>query len=298
MNIFKRKQKSLYQKSVGEKIVFAVALIVFLLWAISLLYPLVWLLVNSLKDSLQYLNVAEHSKWLALPESGDWEFENYIEAFDNITSNGTNFIGMFFNSIWYCALSILVNMFFSCCTGYILSKYEFKGRDFIYSTAILCMTLPVFGTGGATYTFYYVTGMYDTPLYVIYSSLGSFGMRFLMMYGFFKGVSWDYAEAVFIDGGSDYTVFFKIMLPLAAPMVLTLSVTGFIGLWNAYESLLIYMPSYPTIAVGIYKVSENFTDDKPVYYAAMIISMIPVLAIFIAFSDLIMQNMSVGGLKG
>ena len=298
MNIFKRKQKSLYQKSVGEKIVFAVALIVFLLWAISLLYPLVWLLVNSLKDSLQYLNVAEHSKWLALPESGDWEFENYIEAFDNITSNGTNFIGMFFNSIWYCALSILVNMFFSCCTGYILSKYEFKGRDFIYSTAILCMTLPVFGTGGATYTFYYVTGMYDTPLYVIYSSLCSFGMRFLMMYGFFKGVSWDYAEAVFIDGGSDYTVFFKIMLPLAAPMVLTLSVTGFIGLWNAYESLLIYMPSYPTIAVGIYKVSENFTDDKPVYYAAMIISMIPVLAIFIAFSDLIMQNMSVGGLKG
>lgn len=205
---------------------------------------------------------------------------------------------MIFNSVWYCVLSIAVNMFFSCCTGYALSKYKFRGRDFIYGTAIVCMTLPIFGTGGATYTFYYVTGMYDTPAYVIFSSLGSFSMRFLMLYGFFKSVSWEYAEAVFIDGGNDYTVFFKIMIPLAFPMIITLSITGFIQAWNAYEAFLIYMPSYPTLAVGIYKVSENFESDRPVYYASMIISMIPVIAVFIAFSDTMMKNFSVGGLKG
>ena len=292
----KKRKSLLFQKSKAEKIVFACFFCIFLIWAASLLYPLVWLFSNSFKDNLSYIE--DLSKGLAFPVAGGWEPENYIEAFEGILYNNTTFFGMIFNSIWYCVVSIVVNMFFSCCTGYVLSKYDFKSKEFIYNTAILCMTLPILGTGGATYTFYYVTGMYDTPLYVIYSSLGSFGMRFLMMYGFFKGVSWDYAEAVFIDGGSDYTVFFKIMLPLAFPMILTLSITGFIGLWNAYEAFLIYMPSYPTLAVGIYQVSENFTNDKPVYYAAMVISMIPVIGIFIAFSDTIMQNFSVGGLKG
>lgn len=296
MTFLKNKKSILSQKSKGEKIVFTIVFFVFLVWASSLLYPLIWLLTNSFKGNLEYIE--DLSKGLAFPLSGEWQFENYLEAFDGIIYNNTGFFGMIFNSVWYCLVSIGVNMFFSCCTGYILSKYNFRGRDFIYGTAILCMTLPILGTGGATYTFYYVTGMYDTPLYVIYSSIGSFGMRFLMLYGFFKGVSWDYAEAVFIDGGNDYTVFFKIMLPLAFPMIMTLSITGFIGLWNAYEAFLIYMPSYPTLAVGIYQVSENFTNDKPVYYASMIISMIPVLAIFIAFSDTIMQNFSIGGLKG
>ena len=296
MTFLKTKKNFLSQKSQGEKIVFSIVFCIFIVWASSLLYPLVWLLTNSFKGNLEYIE--DLSKGLAFPLAGDWQFENYLEAFDGIIYNNTGFFGMIFNSVWYCVVSIAVNMFFTCCTGYVLSKYQFRGRDFIYGTAILCMTLPILGTGGATYTFYYVTGMYDTPAYVIYSSIGSFGMRFLMLYGFFKGVSWDYAEAVFIDGGNDYTVFFKIMLPLAFPMVMTLSITGFIGLWNAYESFLIYMPSYPTLAVGIYQVSENFTNDKPVYYASMIISMIPVLAIFIAFSDIIMQNLSIGGLKG
>ena len=296
MSIFTKKKNALIQKSVAEKVVFAIAFTFFALWAISLLYPLVWLFVNSMKTPLRYDE--ELHLGLVLPPLGKWKFDNYVKALEGLSYNGTGFFGMVFNSLWYCLLSLAVNMFFSCCTGYVLSKYNFKGRDFIYGTAILCMTLPILGTGGATYTFYYTTQMYDTVFYVIYSSLGSFGMRFLMMYGFFKGVSWDYAEAVFIDGGSDYTVFFKIMLPLAFPMILTLSITGFIGLWNSYEALLIYLPSYPTLAVGMYQVSENYVGKEPVYYAAMIVSLIPVVAIFIAFSDLIMNNMSIGGLKG
>ena len=291
-----KKINALFQKSLSEKIVFGIMFCVFLLWAVSLLYPLIWLLTNSLKHNFFYIE--DLSKGLALPTAGRWEFENYKEAFQAIKYNDTNFLGMFLNSVWVCFGSIGVNMFFSCCTGYVLAKYRFHGRNLIYTAAIVCMTLPIFGTGGASYTFYYVTGMYDTPFYVIFSALGAFSMRFLMLYGFFKSVSWEYAEAVFLDGGSDLTVFFKIMLPIAAPMIMTLTITGFIQSWNAYESVLLYLPSFPTLAVGIYKVSEYFENDKPVYYAAMVISMVPVIAIFVAFSDTIMKNFSVGGLKG
>ena len=90
---------------------------------------------------------------------------------------------------------------------------------------------------------------------------------------------------------------FLVLLLISAALFFTFR-TGFIGLWNSYEALLIYLPSYPTLAVGMYQVSENYVGKEPVYYAAMIVSLIPVVAIFIAFSDLIMNNMSIGGLKG
>jgi ABC-type glycerol-3-phosphate transport system permease component len=292
----KKKIDMLNSKSKSEKVVFGVAFVLLLLYALSFLYPLVWLFLNSMKKQLHYLE--DLSQLLALPRQGKWLYTNYPKAFEEILYNDTNFLGMFFNSIWTCVLSVGINMFLSCCTGYVLSKYKFKGRDFIYGAAIVCMTLPIFGTGGASYTFYYESGMYDTPFYIVFSNLGAFGTRFLMMYAFFKGVSWEYAEAVLIDGGNDYTVFFKIMLPIAFPMVLTLFITGFIQIWNSYEAYLLYIPSFPTLAVGIYQVSERFDNNQPVYYAAMIISLLPVVAIFIAFSDTIMRNFSIGGLKG
>lgn len=291
------KKKLFSGKSTSELIVFGIAFLIFFLWAASLLYPLLWLLNNSLKHRLDFLrNVSEV---LAFPDAKyGWDFKNYIEAFQGIKHNNTTFIGMIFNSLWYCAIVLGGNVLVSACTGYVLSKYDFKARNFIYATAIVCMTLPIFGTGGAQYTFYHKTGLYDTPLYPVWSMLSGFGMRFMMLYAFFKGVSWDYAEAVLIDGGNDFTVFFKIMLPIAFPMILTLCITGFIGVWNSYEAVLLYLPSYPTLAVGIFKVQEQFESDKPVYFAALIISVIPVLAVFIAFSDLIMNNLSIGGLKG
>lgn len=296
--LIKRKSKNFFKKSKLETVVFTVAFLLLALWALSLLFPLLWLAINSLKHRLDYIR--SFSSVLSFPKAkyGGWEFKNYIEAFQGIQHNNTRFIGMIFNSLWYCVLSLGINLAVNCATGYVLSKYKFKGRNVIYTIAIVCMTLPIFGTGGAQYTFYHQTGMYDTPLYVIWSSLGGFGMRFMMMYAFFKGVSWEYAESVLVDGGNDFTIFLRIMLPIAAPMILTLGITGFIQVWNSYETILLYMPSYPTLAVGIYKVQEQFESDRPVYYASLVISVIPVVSLFIAFSDVIMNNLSIGGLKG
>lgn len=292
----KCKKSVLFQKSKSEKIAFGIAFVVFLVWAGSLIYPLVWLFTNSFKHSLHYFDSLQ--KGLALPPSGYWEFDNYVKAFSNISYNKTTFFGMMANSIWYCLVSLAVNMFLCSCTGYVLSKYDFRGHELIYGLAIISMTIPVFGTSGATYKFYHISGIYGTPFYAVFSSLGAFGTRFLMLYGFFKNISWSYAEAVFIDGGNDFTVFFKIMIPMAWPMILTLSITGFIGLWNSYENIMLYMPTYPTLAVGLYEVREAFVDDFPVYCAALIIALVPVVGVFVAFSDVIMKNFSIGGLKG
>jgi raffinose/stachyose/melibiose transport system permease protein/N-acetylglucosamine transport system permease protein len=297
MKLNKRRKNILFQKSTSEKIVFGIVFVFFLIWATSLLYPLVWLFTNSLKHNLHYLDSL--SKGFALPPSGYWEWENYTQAIAHIEYNDTKFFGMLFNSIWYCLLSLGVNMFLSCCTGYVLSKYEFKIRELIYGLAIVSMTLPVFGTSGATYKFYYVSGIFNTPFYAVFSSLGAFGVRFLMMYGFFKSISWSYAEAVFMDGGNDFIAFFKVMLPMAVGPIVTLSIIASISCWNDYTSIILFMPSYQTVASGLYYVQLTMFEKFPtIYYAALFISMIPVIVVFAIFSEQIMKNMSVGGLKG
>ena len=125
-------------------------------------------------------------------------------------------------------------------------------------------------------------------------------MSFLVLYAFFKNISWEYAEAVLVDGGGHFTIFFKIMLPMAIPAVGALALVNGISAWNSYLDVLLYNPDWPTLASGLFGVSQTLPrlGNIPAYYAALFISIIPVLVVFITFSDKVMSNFTVGGLKG
>lgn len=103
-----------------------------------------------------------------------------------------------------------------------------------------------------------------------------------------------------MDGATHFGVFVKVMLPQALPIMSTLVITSAIGAWNDYNTMLLYMPDYPTIASGLFNVSRILprSGNTPAYYAALVISVVPILILFLCFSDAIMKNFSVGGLKG
>ena len=295
----KRKQKEntspvLTKRTRGEKLVFAVVFLIFTLYALSLIYPFVWTFINSLKGSLEYSG----GNPFALPKKP--LFSNYIDAFELLElDDGTTFFDMIFNSVWYTFRASFLGVFMSCVTGYCLSKYEFKARKYIYSVAIFCMTIPIVGSMGAYYKLIGELGLYDTPMYVVVTNLSSWGFNFLVMYGFFKNVSWTYAEASFVDGGGHFTVFFKIMLPLALGPIITLFVVSAISHWNDYMTMILYIPSYPTLASGLYTFQANAIREVnyPVYFAGLLITLIPVLVLFTFCSDIMMSNMNVGGIK-
>lgn len=295
----KKKDGSLLDKRSGlEYALFAVVFIIFAIYAISLIYPFIWLILSSFKESTEYILDISQGRPFDLPDGLCWY--NYQYALSEMNLNGTNFIGMFFNSVWYSGLSTLLGVFACTCTGYILSRFQFPGRNLIYSIAIITMTVPIVGSTGGTFKLVSNLGIYNSPLYVIFISLGGFGMPFMVFYGFFKNISWSYAEAVYIDGGGDATVFFRIMLPQATPVIISLFVVSFITAWNNYETTLMYLPSYPTIASGMYNIKNTLvrTGKDVIYFAGIIISVIPIIALFSALSDTIMNNMTVGGLKG
>ena len=290
----------LTKRSQSEKIVFGVVFAIFLVHCLTLIFPVLWMIASSLKTKNEYL-LENPFNMPAAPQ-----FKNYIKAFSmlkTVTSSGieVTFWGMLLNSLWYVGLTTFLYVLVPAMTGYVMSKYRFKGRELLYTAVITSMMIPIVGATAANLKFMSQLRIYDTPLLVVYNGLGAgFGASFLVYYGFFKSVSWSYAEAVQIDGGGPYVIFFKIMLPQAMPIMLTYAITYGISSWNEYESVLLYLPSYPTLAAGLigYKSILDRTGEFPIYYAGLIISMIPTLILFATFSNRIMGSISIGGLKG
>lgn len=304
VKIKKSKDNILNRKTTGEKIVFSIFFVLFVLYAVALLYPVFYLFVNSFEDGFiyNYNKTSGTHNPFAFPET--WHFENYFEAFKMYAKDSNNnpvyLPMMYVNSFWICGLTVFCQIFTCCCTGYVFSKYHFKARNFMYGVIIFTMTIPIVGASGSMFKLVNDLGTYNTPMHVLTVHLGGLGFNFLVMYGFFSNVSWSYAEAVFIDGGNDFTAFFKIMLPQAKASIMTLCIVAFISEWNDYMSNLMYLPDYPTIASGLYLITRDAVRDNtvPTSFAALIVSILPMIALFIGFSDVIMKNFSVGGLKG
>ena len=278
----------------GEKVLYSVVFVIMMLQCISLILPILWLFVSSFKEAYEYVL----GNRFAFPAK--WEFDNYLLAFTQLNLGKATFGTMIFNSVWYTFLATALSAFMPVIPGYILSRYAFKGRNFIYNAVVVIMMIPIVGTGAAYMLLIGAMGIFDTPLYVVVANMGAFSGSFIVYYGFFKSVSWSYAEAAMIDGAGPYMTFFRIMLPHAIPMILTFFLQGLIGNWNNYETTFLYLPSYPTLASGLFsfKAIANHLIDYPVYYAGLIISMVPSLVLFACFSSRIMGTINMGGLKG
>ena len=279
-----------------QKVLFGFIFVLFLIYAVTLIYPFIWLIMSSLKDFVSYQLDMAQGRTFQLPEV--FMFSNYAEAFKLMKYENTMFIGMFINSLWQAFLSIAVGTLVSTAFSYTMARFRFPGKEFIYGLVITVMIMPIMTGSGATFKLYVDLGLYDNPLLFVATSLG-WG-SFLYYYAFFKGVSPSYNEAVYIDGGGEWTAFLRVVLPQAVSIMFALGVMSFIGKWNDYQSILLYMPSYPTVASGMYLVKNTLlrSGKDPIYFSGIVISIIPVLVLFICFSNLIMQNMALGGLKG
>jgi len=292
---FQRKVDALNRRSKSEKILFTIVFVIFAIQTFTMFFVLWWLINNSLKDPFEY---AQLKNSLHFPEQ--MQFGNYIQAFKTLNTCEITFFEMILNSLYYTVVCSFLGSFCPAVTGYVLAKYRFKGRNLIYSIAILTLTLPIVGSGAAYMKLLHNLGLYDNPLFYIVNNFNGFGANFLIYSAFFSGLSWSYAEAAEIDGANPWQIFFKIMFPQALPIYFTYVIICAIACWNEYNLMILYMPSYLSLAAGLYTFQARATRaaNYPVYFAGLIVSMIPTLIIFGTFSDKVMTSLSVGGLKG
>lgn len=272
----------------GEAIAMWIAFAIFVLYSFTLIYPFIWLLLNSFKD-----NLSIRTDTFGLPKK--WLVSNYAVVFKEY-----NIGNMFYNSITLTVGCSLASLVATTIAAYCMSKYKFKGKAFIHTFIILSMTIPTLGALPATYKLMIDTKLFGSYLGMLLMSSGAFGGHYLYLYAFFKGVSWSYAESAMLDGANNFQIFVKIMLPMAMPMVITVGVLKAIGCWNEYWMPYLFYQSHPTLAVGLYflQVQAAQIGEYAKLFAAMMVATVPIIVFFIAFQKQIMGISIGGGLKG
>lgn len=267
--------------------------IVFALYAFTLLYALVFALSISFKDQWMYPG-ANQVGW---PDP--WVWTNYTEAWLNLETAHTGMIGMFFNSLWYAGGGAFLGVAVSSMVAYVVAKYRFPGGKFLYGLAIFTMTLPIVGAFPSQYRVYEILGINNTP-FLLLTKAGGFGFNFVVLYSFFKSLPWTYAEAAQIDGAGHFRTFLQVMMPQATGVIMALFLVAFIGQWNDYQFPILFLKDYPTLSSGlyIYQIEQVRETNYPALFAGLIISIIPVIALYIAFQNTLMDMQLSGGLKG
>ena len=228
----KKRHNRNYLMTTKEKVIFSIVFVLLLIYALTLIYPFLYLILNSFKTEEDF---TRNPLWF----SPHFTFQNYINVFTNFTvttmeGDELNVLGMFWNSLSLSVVETIVSMFFTCCAAYVLAKYEFVGNKFIYSFVIICSVVPTIAAIAATYKLMVDINLIGTFIGMIIMECGAFGGGFLYIHSYFKSIPWSFAESAMIDGASDFRIFFRIMMPMAKNGILTFTILRFLGFWNSY----------------------------------------------------------------
>ena len=269
-----------------------------IIYAVSMVVLPIYMLITSLKlDNLECVYNP-----FGLPEQPTWS--NYKEIFVIFEERlEVSVVGMFGVSILTSVLKPFLGVFFTTLFAYVEAKYEFWGRKFLVSLGIVIMILPIVGNLPSAMQINKLLGIYDNLfLNIITSPSGCFyGTNFLLMYGAFKVLPWDYAESASIDGAGNYTILFCIYLRMALPQAVVLFVLGFMGAWNDYSTYLVWLPSTPNISYGMYLFYQRanaYRVSLPELMAGFTVAMLPTVILYCCTQKIINSKFAIGGLKG
>ena len=267
------------------------AFIILFAYSLTLLMPLYYLLINSVKRMDDFL---ERGAW-ALPKML-W-FRNYTDA-AALTSGKVSFVGMYVNSIVLTASAVLISSATTTMTAYALGRFRFWGRDILVTIGVGALVLPDLGSATVVYKMFVDLNLIDT-WFILVKYTTPFGLQFLILYSLFKTVAGTYVEAARIDGAGEWRIFLQICLPMARGALGATMVILAINNWNDYYTPYMYLPSLKTLSIGLQELAMTVSQlDRPKLFAGMVIAITPLLIVFVAMRDIIIENTVSGGLKG
>ena len=278
---------------------------VLILYSVSLLLPILWGLSTSLKTDLDfYLNPL----WLPDGWFWNWQWSNYSYAFMNFVVKVEAGAGfriiymeeMFLYTILYALGCAFFQSFVCCIVAYMVVKFDYFFSKVIYTVVIVAMILPIVGSLPSEIQMSRALGFFDSIWGMWIMKSHFLGMYFLVFHAMFRGIPKEFADAARVDGAGNFQVLFSIMMPLVRNTLFTVILLNFIGYWNDYQVPLIYLPSYPTIAYGLYLFNFstiNSLSTIPMKITGCMIMMLPILIVFLIFRNRLIGNISIGGLK-
>lgn len=265
--------------------------IVLLVAAFIVLFPIFWVLLTSLKSTQDFLvNI-----W-GLPETYVWQ--NYAKAWEK-----TNFASNFTNSLFVTFGSMALSVTLSVTTAYVIARYKFRLNAALKSIYVAALMVPSIISLIPQYFLLDGMNLLDSRLGLVFVyGLAEIPFNVFMLLGFFQTIPHELEEAALVDGADHYVTFFRIMLPLAQPGIVTLSVVNFISFWNEYYKAMVFMstPKKFTIPVSL----VNYTAQCQIrlswgpLMASNMLMIVPTIAVYCIFRKTIQAGLTAGAVKG
>jgi N-acetylglucosamine transport system permease protein len=258
-----------------------------ILWSVIVIVPMLWVLVSSFKSTSEIL-----SSPFALPDH--WRFENYAHAWTDAN------IGKYFlNSVIVVVSALFLVMLLGAMCAYILARFEFPGRRLIYYVMLAGLTFPVFLAIVPLFFQLQNFGLLNTRPGLVLTYV-AFALPFTMffLYSFFRSLPHDVYEAALIDGAGDWRAFFQVMLPMARPGMAAVAIFNFLGLWNQFLLPVALNTDQDkwvlTQGMAAYASSQVYDIDYGALFAAIVVTVVPVLIVYIIFQRRIAGSVSQG----
>ncbi|HIY57037.1 MAG TPA: carbohydrate ABC transporter permease [Candidatus Tetragenococcus pullicola] len=255
--------------------------------AVLYLFPLLWFILSSFKPGSELFSYPLH----VLPQEPTTQ--NYVDAWNTL-----DFVRYFGNTLISAVVTTVLTVIASATCGYAFAKYDAKWLKFFFVCIIATTMLPTEVIMNPTFTVIRSLGLYDSLAGIIIPSINT-ATGIFMFRTFFVSVPDDLIESARIDGASDGRIFTRIMLPISKPIIMTLSIFSFQWRWNDYIWPLIVLndPKKYTFQVAIRSLVGAENINWTILIASSVISVLPLMLVFIVFQRYILDSGATTGLK-
>lgn len=257
--------------------------------AVTSVYPLVWMLINSFKDTSEIMTGNSFS----LPQV--WKFSNYTDAIFN-----RNILKFFLNSVVVTGFTLILTIGSAVMLSYALTRMKWKLSGKVSKMVTLGILLPSQIVIVPIFMMLRQLNLINNPLSLILTiSAFNIAMAALMCSSFLSGIPIEMEEAAVMDGAGIFTIIFRIMVPMIKPAIATMCINTFINSWNEFIYALVLMggEKYRTLPIALmnYASGKYGTDYGGMFAAMIITSILPVL-LFVFFSNQVEKTFSAGAI--
>lgn len=258
-----------------------------------MLYPILWLFASSLKGPSEiWTDVTSLVPKQLTPQ-------NYVNGWAGF--GGITFATFYKNSLIYAVVGTVTVVFASAVVAHGFARVRFAGRGFWFTCMLLTLMLPYQVTIIPQYVFFNKLGMVNTFYPLLLPRLFGAAFFIFMIMQFIRGIPKELDEAAEIDGCSQFGIFFRIILPLIRPALITATIFSFYWTWEDFLTPLVYLnePKLYTVSVALRSFSDpSGATDWGAIFAMSALSLVPVFIVFVVFQRYLVEGISTTGMKG
>ena len=285
--ILKKKSimKSKKKINISRYIIYTILVI----WAITTIFPFVWVIINSFKPSSELLTSS-----FSLPK--EFTLDNYKNAFDNLNILRAYGMSFFISGSVTIGVIILASMM-----SFALTRYNFKGKWVLDAILIASLMFPVFSTIIPVYQMMVKWELLNTPIAVILPQIASnLSFATIVMMGFMRAIPLEIEESAYIEGANVFTVFTRIIVPISKPAISTVAIFSFLWSYNdlfVQTTMIGRRVNYPVCAL-LNEISSKYGTDYGLMAASVAIILVPVFIIYLLLQKNIIKGLTAGAVKG